>query len=49
MEDYLYGKDLYQPLDETSKDIKDEKRKMIDRKAMSVVSLLFRDIDLQKY
>ncbi|CAM9000198.1 unnamed protein product [Rhodiola kirilowii] len=39
IEDYLYGKDLHQPLDEKSKDMKDEEWKLLDRKAMSAVRL----------
>ncbi|CAM8913678.1 unnamed protein product [Rhodiola kirilowii] len=39
IEDYLYSKDLHQPLDEKPKDMKDKEWTLSDRKAMSAVWL----------
>ncbi|CAH9109835.1 unnamed protein product [Cuscuta epithymum] len=47
IEDYLYGRDLYQPLDDKPEDMKESDWKLLDRKAMSVVRLsLSRNIAL---
>ncbi|WCJ44212.1 Retrovirus-related Pol polyprotein from transposon TNT 1-94 [Euphorbia peplus] len=39
IEDYLYGKELHEPLDEQPKEMSDEDWKLLDRKAMSVIRL----------
>ena len=39
IEDYLYGKDLHEPLGTKPEAIEDGKWKLLDRKAMSVVRL----------
>ena len=39
MEDYLYQKDLYLPLDEKLQTMKDEEWKVLDRKTLGIVHL----------
>lgn len=47
IKDFQYSKDLYEPLEEKPKEMKEEEWKSLDRKAMSVVHLsLFRNIAL---
>lgn len=47
IDDYLYSKDLYQPIVTKLKDMKKEMWKLLDRKTMSVVRLLLsRNISL---
>lgn len=46
IEDYLYDKDLHQPLGKKSEDMKEEEWKLLDKKVMSVIPLLSRNIVL---
>ena len=39
IEDYLYGKDMYQPLGDKPAEMEDDEWKLLDRKAMSVIRL----------